>query len=427
MKLYINQALIRINIKELNYAMNILFLTLLDFDSLDERNIYTDFLRECIRDEHRVFVISPMERKRREETTLIVKSTYQILKLKVGNIQKTNLVEKGISMITLEKKYLGGIKKYFSKIKFDLIIYTTPPITFQRVIEYVRERDQANTYLILRDIFPQNAVDMGMIRKNGMLYRYFRKKEKKLYGISDYIGCLSKANVQFIKSHNPEICDKKLEVYPNSIDVQPLADKLRNEDKDRIKDKYGIPHDKLIFVYGGNLGKPQGIHFIISCLEANKNNKQVFFLIIGSGTEYIKLEKYMLNHNPSNVTMMKALPKAEYEELITVCDVGLVFLDYRFLIPNFPSRILSYMQAGIPVLASTDSQTDIGQAVKEGKFGQWCPSNDVEEFCEQLKCFYDSQKRTEMGKNAFDYLQKYYSIKINYRIVMSHFTTKMET
>ena len=48
-----------------------------------------------------------------------------------------------------------------------------------------------------------------------ILYHYFRKKEKKLYQISDYIGCMSKANVEYILKHNPEIKQERVEVCPN--------------------------------------------------------------------------------------------------------------------------------------------------------------------------------------------------------------------
>ena len=94
---------------------------------------------------------------------------------------------------------------YFADIKFDLILYSTPPITFYKAIEYVKKRDGAKTYLLLKDIFPQNAVDLGMMSKTGLkglIYKYFRKKEKKLYAISDKIGCMSQANVDYVLKHN---------------------------------------------------------------------------------------------------------------------------------------------------------------------------------------------------------------------------------
>ena len=65
----------------------------------------------------------------------------------------------------------------------------------------------------LKNIFPQNAIDLGMLSKNGwkkLIYNYFSFKRKKLYAISDYIGCMSKANCCYLMEHNTEIDCKKL-------------------------------------------------------------------------------------------------------------------------------------------------------------------------------------------------------------------------
>ena len=102
--------------------MNILFLTLSDFNSIDERGIYTDLLREFVKNEHKVYIISPVEKRKNLPTKLINNVNYQILKLKVGNIQKTNFIEKGISTLTLESKFISGIKKYFSEMKSITIL-----------------------------------------------------------------------------------------------------------------------------------------------------------------------------------------------------------------------------------------------------------------------------------------------------------------
>ena len=99
--------------------MNILFLTLLDFSNLKENNIYTDLLRHFLTKGHNVSVISPKERRFNEETRLITEDNCKILKLKIGNIQKTGIIEKGISTILLESCFKSGVKKYFGDIKFD--------------------------------------------------------------------------------------------------------------------------------------------------------------------------------------------------------------------------------------------------------------------------------------------------------------------
>ena len=123
--------------------------------------------------------------------------------------------------------------------------------------------------------------------------------------------------------------------------------------------------DKKVFVYGGNLGKPQGIPFLIKCLESQKNNNQVYFLVVGDGTEYDELDDYYKKSHQENFKLMKRLPKEDYDTLVAACDVGMLFLDYRFTIPNFPSRLLSYMQAKLPVLACTDLNTDVGSVIEK--------------------------------------------------------------
>jgi glycosyltransferase involved in cell wall biosynthesis len=402
--------------------MNILFLTLKDFETIQYSNIYTDLMREFVKNNHYVYIISPTEKRKQQNTYLIDNDNCKILKLQIGNIQKTNIIEKGISTLTLESKFLKGIKDYFSDVKFDLVIYSTPPITLQKAVTYVKKRDNAKSYLLLKDIFPQNAVDLGMITKSGIkgfLYGYFRLKEKKLYQQSDYIGCMSQANVDFLLEHNPEILSNNVEVCPNSI--EPIKIQKDVKKTAEIKDKYNIPHDKTVFIYGGNLGKPQGIDFLIECLKANKNNEQVYFVIAGSGTEFNKLKEFVDSEKINNAQLFVQLPKEDYEILANSCDVGLIFLDKRFTIPNFPSRLLSYMQASMPVLAATDVNTDIGQVIEKGKFGLWCESSSVEQFNIKLQQLCNRVLRNEMGVNARNYLETHYTTRDSYEIIMSHF------
>lgn len=387
--------------------MNVLFLTLLDFHTIAEHNIYTDLLREFMNQGHQVYTISPVERRTKQKTHVVEEKGSIILKLKIGNIQKTNVLEKGITTVTIESSYIKAIKKWFGTVRFDLVLYSTPPITFGRAVAYVKRRDKARTYLLLKDIFPQNAVDMGMLSKTGVkgeLYRYFRAKEKKLYEISDTIGCMSKANVEYVLAHNPEIRPSKVEIYPNC--VEPVDMSLTKEEREKIRKRYHIPNDKMVFVYGGNLGKPQGIDFLIECLCSQKENDRALFLIVGNGTEYQKIEESIVKNQLQNVRLMKRLPKEEYDLLIAACDVGMIFLDHRFTIPNFPSRLLGYMQARLPVLACTDPNTDIGEVIVNGGFGWWCESDRIDKFLSLLNIILYDENLIEMGEKGFIYLKE---------------------
>lgn len=401
--------------------MNIIFLTMARFTNVNLRGIYSDLMRKFCGEGHSVYVVTPHERSIGMPTELIEQGGIKILGVKTLNLQKTSVIEKGIGQVTIEMLYKRAIQKYLKGVLFDLILYTTPPITFPNVIAYLKKQNPgAMTYLLLKDIFPQNAIDLGMMSKSGakgVLYRYFRKKEKQLYVLSDHIGCMSPANVKYVLEHNPENLADKVEVAPNSIELDVGCEM---EDVKSVRVKYGLPTDKPIFIYGGNLGKPQGIPYLIECLDANKERKDCHFVVVGTGTELPKLKAWYEENRTPCVTVMDGLPKAEYIELVKACDVGLIFLDYRFTIPNYPSRLLNYLEYKMPVICATDVNTDIGKIAEENGYGFWCESIRSEDFTTLVDKMLSSD-REAMGERGYEFLKENYLVENTYNAIMSHF------
>lgn len=400
--------------------MKVLFLSISPIKKVEEHSISLDLLREFKRCGHDIYIVAGIEKRDNTETNLAEEAGCKILRVKIGNNKKANIIEKGITTLMLPKIYIKAIKKYFSDVKFDLVLYPTPPITHYDTVRFIKKRDGARSYLLLKDIFPQNAVDIGMMRKSGLkglIYKYFRKKEKKLYAVSDRIGCMSQANVDYVLKHNPEIDPKKVEICPNSIEVQDMT--VTSEERAELREKYGIPEDKKVFVYGGNLGRPQGIPFLIKCLKSQLQNEEAYFLVVGDGTEFGKLKAFFDEAKPDNMKLMSRLPKEDYDRMVAACDVGMIFLDHRFTIPNFPSRLLAYMQAGLPVLAATDPNTDVGKVITEGGFGWWCESNDVSAFNDAVNAALNADFAEMKGKEIA-YLCDNYTVETAYKTVMKH-------
>ena len=153
------------------------------------------------------------------------------------------------------------------------------------------------------------------------------------------------------------------------------------------------------------------------------SNEKVHFVIVGSGTEFPKIKTYLRKYKPINIQLFNELPKEDYEILVKSCDVGMIFLDKRFTVPNFPSRLLSYMQASIPVLAATDINTDIGQVIESGKLGFWCESGDLQAFNMRVQWLCDDENlRKQMGHNARKHLEDNYTVKHSYDVIMKHFS-----
>lgn len=404
--------------------MNILFLTMSSgFTNIEARGIYTDLMRKFCDEGHEVYIIHPTERRTGRPTEVKTNGKIHCLGVRTLNVTKTNVVEKGIGQLMLESQFKRALKKNFGNVKFDIILYSTPPITFNSVIKYAKMASggKAMTYLLLKDIFPQNAVDMGMLSKAGiksLLYKMFRRKEEELYRISDYIGCMSPANVRYVLKQNPEVSADKVEIAPNSVDLNP-DEPINEEGSSAILTKYGLPTDKPIFIYGGNLGIPQGIPFLIDCLEANAERSDCHFLVVGSGTYYQRLANWHNDCKPKAVTVMKGLPKADYDRLVRACQVGLIFLDYRFTIPNFPSRLLSYLEYKMPVIACTDPNCDTGFIAEENGFGIYAPSNDVKAFTYAVDKILTADIKA-MGEKGYEFMKANYLVEHTYNAVMKH-------
>jgi len=365
-----------------------------------------------------VTIVSPTERKYGNKTKYIQEGGVRKLNVWTTNIQKTNLLEKGFTTLFLEFYYYKAIRKYINYIDVDLILYSTPPITLTNLINRLKKASNAKTYLLLKDIFPQNAVDLNLLKYGGILHNYFRKQEKVLYKISDFIGCMSQANLNYVLEHNPEIIKNKVELNPNSLEI--------NENiyisRESVFKKYNIPEDKIIFIFGGNLGAPQGVDLLMKHIAYCKSIKEAFFLIVGNGTEFNKFKVWIEAEDVNNALLIKELPKLEYDEIISFSHVGLIFLNPNFTIPNFPSRILSYMQHGLPVICATDLVTDIGEIASENKFGYKCFTSDFQSFFDFVVKLLNKDLRTKMGKNGYQFLLNEYNVENSYNIIMNKIT-----
>lgn len=395
--------------------MKVLFMTVSYMGDLGVRGIYTDLLRTFVKNGHSVYAVCPFERRMKRRTALAESGLESILGVRTLNIQKTSFIEKGVGTLLLEHQYMRALRKYLRDVEFDLVLYTTPPITLNRVIRYVKRQSGAKSYLLLKDIFPQNAVDLGLFSRWNPLYRMFRQKERALYRLSDRIGCMSPANVRYLLAHNPEIGPERVEVAANSIEVleRPAPDKRK------CRRYFDLPTDKPVFLYGGNLGKPQGIEFLIRCMDANADRADCHFVIVGSGTELPKLQAWYASRRPASVTVLEGLPKNEYDKLVPGCDIGMIFLDHRFTIPNYPSRLLSYLENKMPVICATDPNTDIGTIAEENGYGYWCESNSTESFTALVDKMLSSDIG-QMGERAFRFLQEHYSVERTYQTIVGN-------
>jgi len=234
---------------------------------------------------------------------------------------------------------------------------------------------------------------------------------------------MSPANISYLKTHNAWLHNKPIEVCPNSID--PLKNFISDSEKLEIRQKYRLKPESVLLIYGGNLGKPQGLDFLLKVIENTKELDTLFFLVFGSGTESPKLKRWFNQNLPQNAAFFETVPKTDFNLLVQTCDVGMIFLDKRFTIPNFPSRLLNYLECSKPVIAATDKNTDLGSIITENGFGYWCESGDLNAFKENVKRLIASKEQMKaMGEKGRKFLEENYLVSKAYSTIMKPFNHK---
>lgn len=382
--------------------MRILYLSAIPFKIEKNPSIYTDLIQELSKYEDRITVLSidsslkPFQIKRTTEKNIDL--------IYIGSFQlyNVNILKKGLAILFLPFFIKRAIKK-LDLNKFDLILYETPPITWAGIINQIKKKNKIKSFLMLKDIFPQNAVDIGLMKKNSFIFKYFKRKEELLYKVSDYIGCMSKGNMEYIIKNNPEISKEKVYYFPNTK-------------KDTGNGKVNFEKEKLQFVYGGNMGLPQGVLNIAPAISYFKNYEDIEFIFVGKGTEWKKINEYFKEQK--NVKVLETLPREEYEELLSNCDAGFIFLDSRFTIPNYPSRTLAYLEKGIPIIAATDKNTDIKDLILDNKVGLWSCSDNINSLVGNIKLMKeDKEKRKKFSKNARELFIKKFQVEKSVRLL----------
>lgn len=373
--------------------------------------IYTDLAEELNNSGNEIIVVASDGDSAYEKTQLKIERGLKVLRVKTGSMYDVGLIKKGISVVTLKFHLISAIKKYLSNECFDFILFETPPITSVDVVKWAMGYFKCPSYLMLKDIFPQNAVDIGLMKENDIIYKFFKYKEDLLYKTSTVIGCMSEANRQYVLNHNKGLEEQKVRIFPNTKRINSI---LSKSDTYEMRKKYNIPLEAVVAVYGGNMGKPQGLDFFMEIIKSNRDNKNIFFVLVGRGTERNMINNFLLKEEILNAKLLDSLPRDDYEKLVIESDIGLIFLNKKFTIPNFPSRVLSYFEYGLPVLAATDKNTDFGEMLVDAQAGYWSEAGNVEEFNENLSILInDKDKRKIMGLNGQRYLNENYSVAVS--------------
>lgn len=398
--------------------MNILFLFAQYPEDKDGSNLHKDLPDEFCRHGHGVFVATIRERRLEKETAVSRENGRSVLRVKVGNMfDDVSKIEKALVMLSMDRKLANRIREYWGDVKFDLIVGSTPWTAGDRLISDLKIHFKCPAFLILWDIFPQNAKDLGLI-KSSLIFNFFKSRELKSLKNFDHIGCMTEGNLRYISEHYPSIEKNKLSIFPLWANKSAV-----NRDLIKTRQELGFNDNDFILVFGGNMGLPQNLSNVIKLAKEVRAVHEVKFLFVGKGSETKKIKALVKKLELSNVTFLDHLERSAYEAVMLACDVGLVSLNPKFTVPNFPSKTMDYVKFSLPILAALDkcALADYGSFIQnKAKIGLCSDADDMVRYKENLLSLYnDKQLYARLVNNCQKTFEKEFNIRANYEEIIS--------
>jgi glycosyltransferase involved in cell wall biosynthesis len=294
----------------------------------------------------------------------------EVLRLKAPRTRDIGYIRRTINEFLMPFAMLHNLRKSpLSNMSWDGIVWYSPTIFLGPIANSLKKTNGCRSYLIVRDIFPDWAVDMGLLSR-GLPYRFLKVIERYQYSIADVIGVQTPANLPYFDSwaRAPE---RRVEVLQNWLAEAPdIGCSISVADSPLA--------GRSIFVYAGNMGVAQGMGILIDLAERLHDRQDIGFIFVGRGSDFHVLCDDAKVRELDNVIFYDEIASSEIPGLYAQCHVGIVALDPRHRTHNIPGKFLSYLQGGLPVLASINSGNDLADIIDREAVGRVCLDHSVE-------------------------------------------------
>jgi glycosyltransferase involved in cell wall biosynthesis len=368
-----------------------------------------DLSSEIICQGHTLTVILP-DNNLKKSYQIEIRFGARIIRLKSPNTKSSNNYKRAINELLMPFCLYYKLRK--SKLlndKWDGIIWYSPSIFFGILVNKLKRKLNCKTYLILRDIFPQWAHDLGVLSK-GPAYTFFSAIANYQYYVADKIGIQSPGNKLFL----PEKHKIKVEILNNWLansEPRPTTININNT----------ILANRKIFIYAGNMGVAQGMNTIINLAKSLNYRKDIGFLLIGRGTELENLKNSVIVAKLCNILFYDEVHPNELQDLYKSCFAGLISLDPRHKTHNIPGKFISYIQCGIPVLAKINPGNDLSDLIKREGIGEVCETEDInllkESILNMIERFENDKSISNRCKELFQ--REFSVVKITRQLISS--------
>jgi len=286
------------------------------------------------------------------------------------------------------------------------VIVSSPPLPLATLGSQIKAKYGSRYVLCVQDIFPQNAIDLKVIR-NKLFIAFFENMEKRAYRSADMLTSHTLASKKFLEEKKG-ISPDKLEFVPNWLDLTPYQNRAETGS---FREKYKL-EGKFVFLFGGVLGPSQGLEAVVGAFAgANGIPDDICILIVGDGSEKEKLVRIKSEYSLEHVVFKPFVTLEKYPELVKDANVGVVSLSSLNKTPVVPGKVLGYMASSTPIIAFLNKESDGHKIIREAGCGYSIPSDASEhQIVDLFLRMYNERDRLEQyGANGFKYISKHYA------------------
>lgn len=286
----------------------------------------------------------------------------------------------------------------------DIVLIYSPPLPLGLTGWALKKLRRVPFVLNVQDLFPQSAIDLGILR-NRPLIRFFEGMERFVYGKAAHITVHSSGNRDHVIGKGASA--HKVTVLPNWIDTDFLQPSPRNNE---FRHELGL-EGKFVVSFAGVLGYSQDLDVVLQAAQRLAEYPEIVFLIVGDGVEKPRLQKKSQDMSLSNVIFLPMQPRHRYPQVIAASDLSLATLHAQVRTPVVPSKILSIMAAGRPVIAAMEPSGDAPRLIEEARCGVALSPEDAEGLAETiLKLYNNRDLGEEMGRNGRRYAEQHLAL-----------------
>lgn len=276
----------------------------------------------------------------------------------------------------------------------DAIFATSTPLTIGVPAVLLKWFKRVPFVFEVRDEWPRIPVEMGFIT-NPVLVKFLFGLERFIYNQSAGVVALSPGMACGVENSLSKV-KRPLVIASNSSDLDRFSPDVDGSD---IRQQFGWG-DKFVLLHFGAMGKANGLDFLIHAADKLRENKEIYFTLVGGGSEKERLKNMQKELALDNLEILDSMSKEILPELVAAADVSLViFADYPILEHNSANKFFDSLSAGKPVLLNYSGwHRDV---IEKGKAGFGTDQSDLEQFVEKVRYLYESQDNLhKLGESA---------------------------